>query len=44
MASEALGVVFVAGMGCATPAQARLAHHIPDAPKKAFQQPKRVGR
>lgn len=44
MATEKSGVAFVAGMGCATPAQARLTHHVPDAPKaaKPFQVPKRV--
>ncbi len=43
MAIEKSGAVFVTGMGCATPAQARLTHHVPDAPKaaKPFQVPKR---
>ena len=38
------GIDVVKGLGCATPAQARITHNIPAELRRVFQQPKRVGR
>lgn len=36
------GVDVEKGLGCATPAEARITHNIPTEPKRVFVQPKRV--